>query len=409
MQTKPGAAAVIIAPAWDSCGSYAVFKSQIETLAILGFETYLLAAPSHAMPRQEYKLYRRQYRRFSADLACAARGEARLPLFGRGTRQFRAAGAGRTTAYHATEAAQVMTLPRSLRHFLHGKRELFVLCNHYFNVPLVHALQKLLRRKLQFALETHDIQSRHFREREGPISDAAYAAMLAEELAFVAQADRLLHISAEEHEVFAAALPGHSHQLVYPAMPEQQPAVAPQCATTFLILAAPNMPNLHSIEWFLTEVWSRYQGSGRLRIVGSIVYLMARLRPELYQRWQPVFAGRVEDLTAEYAAAATVVVPVIAGQGISIKFAEAMAHGKQTLFTPHAVRGLPEHCIDHVRHGLCADADALLAQLHATPPDAPVTIDRGALKLYRALFSRDSHVAAYYALTNAITNQLQRA
>ncbi len=302
-----------------------------------------------------------------------------------------------------------MTLPRSLRHFLHGKRELFILCNHYFNIPFVEALQKLLRQPLQFALETHDIQSRHFREREGPISDAAYAAMLAEELEFVARADRLVHISAEEHEIFAAALPGHDHRLVYPAMPEQHPTTAAHAGTTFLILAAPNMPNLHSIDWFLTEVWSRYQGGGRLKIVGGVDYLMVRLRPELYQRWQPAFAGRVEDLAAEYAAAATVVVPVIAGQGISIKFAEAMAHGKRTLFTPHAVRGLPERCIDHVRHGLCADADALLAQLHAVPPDAPVAVDHGALQLYRALFSRDSHVMAYYDLTSAITNQLGRA
>ena len=145
METRPGAAAIIIAPAWDSCDSYAVFKSQLRTLTILGFQTYLLAAPSRCMERDEYATYRRQYRRFSADLVCTARDEARLPLLRRGIARFKAGCAGRTTAYHTTEAAHVMRLPRSLRHFLHGKRELFILCNHYFNIPFVQALQQLLR------------------------------------------------------------------------------------------------------------------------------------------------------------------------------------------------------------------------------------------------------------------------
>jgi len=406
METKPGAGAIVIAPAWDSCGSYEVFKGQIRTLSILGLKTYLLAVPGGRMERKAYGAFCRDYRQRTADLACTARGEVRLPLFKARLRRFEAAAAARSTAYRMTEMAQVMKLPRSLIQFLRGKREIFILCNHYFNVPIVETLQWTLRRKLKFALETHDIQSRHYRQREDAVSEAAYDTMLADEMSFVAKADRLIHINREEHGVFAGALPDHVHQVVYPTIPERPPVTAAHCKTTFLVVAAPNLPNAQSVHWFLTEVWERYRGGGSLRIVGGIDHLIADNYPEVFERWQSVFAGRIEDLDAEYAAAAVVVVPTISGEGISIKFAEAMAHGKPTLFTPHAVRGLPGSCVGHVRAGLCEDADALLAKLAAVPADAEVKVLPESLRVYRELFLQESHVVAYYEIVRSVTNVL---
>ena len=326
-------------------------RGQIRTLTILGLPTYLLAAPGARWARKEYNEYCREYRLRTADLQSTARDEVRLPLFNTLRRRFKAASAGRSTAYQMTEVAQVTKLPRSLRQFLRGKQEIFILCNHYFNVPIVEALQRTLRRPLKFALETHDIQSRHYRQRETPMSDEAYQAMLADEISFVAKADRLIHINPEEHAFFAAALPDRVHQIVYPTILERRPVTAAHCKTTFLIVAAPNPPNAHSVEWFLSEVWERYRGNGSLRIVGGIDHLMGHLYPDTLQRWQPLFAGRVEDIDAEYAEAAVVVVPAISGEGISIKFAEAMAHGKPVLFTPHAVRGAAGklHCLSAFR------------------------------------------------------------
>ena len=406
MEKKPGAAAIVIVPAWDSCGSHEVFKGQIRTLQILGLETYLLAVPGARFERAAYNALCRQYRERTCEIACDARGEMRLPFSESKIREFEAAAAGRSTAYRMTEVAEVTALPYSLKPFLYGKQELFILCNHYFNVPVVQKLQNAVRRKLKFVLETHDIQSRHYREREPPMSDAGFDAMLADEMEFVAKADRLIHINREEHGFFAAALPGKEHQLVYPAIQEHQPVTAPRCKTTFLIVSAPNAPNAQSIEWFLTQIWSRYGGQGTLRIVGGIDRLMAQLYPDSYARWQPVFAGRVENLEAEYEAAAVVVMPAIAGEGISIKFAEAMAHGKTALFTPHAVRGLPEGVIAQMRPGLCEDADALLGKLCEVPAQAQVTQDRAASRVYRQLFAQENHVAAYYEIVQATANKL---
>ena len=405
MEKKPGAGAIVIVPAWDSCGSYEVFKGQLQTLAILGYETFVLAAPSRCMARKAYRDYRRTYRRLTANLDCTARDEVRLPFLPFGARRFRAVAAGRSAAFQSTRAAHVLELPRSLKRFLRGKRELFVLCNHYFNVPYVETLQKLLRTKLMFALETHDIQSRHLRQHAAG-GDDDYEALLADELAFVAKADRAIHINAEEHRVFKAALPEAAHRLIYPAIAERPLTTAARADTTFLIVAAANTPNAESIEWFLTKVWSRYEGHGGLRIVGGVAYIMAWLYPETFRRWQVVFAGRAEDLGWHYAGAAVVVVPVIAGEGISIKFAEAMAYGKQVLFTPRAVRGLPDHCVDHVRDGLCEDEAALLEKLEAVPADAGVTVSKESLRVYRTLFAREKHVTAYEEIVRATTNAI---
>jgi glycosyltransferase involved in cell wall biosynthesis len=53
-----------------------------------------------------------------------------------------------------------------------------------------------------------------------------------------------------------------------------------------------------------------------------------------------VIRGRVPDLTAEYAAAAVVIVPLLQGSGVKIKLVEAASFGKAIVTTPIGLQGL---------------------------------------------------------------------
>ncbi|MGG5259369.1 glycosyltransferase [Phycicoccus avicenniae] len=137
--------------------------------------------------------------------------------------------------------------------------------------------------------------------------------------------------------------------------------------------------------WLLKHVWpsvgARVPGA-RLRLVGAgagAELVAAATRAEA------TVTGFVDDLDAEYAAAACCVVPVRTGAGVKFKTVEALVHGVPVVSTPVGAEGIGE---PSWFAGLTADpgafADAVVAVL-ADP--------RGALE--RAAAVQDLAVAAY--------------
>ena len=78
----------------------------------------------------------------------------------------------------------------------------------------------------------------------------------------------------------------------------------------------------------------------RVKIAGNIDDVFALLAPGVYTRYRDMFLGRVDDVRECYDNAAAILLPTIAGHGLSIKTIEAMATGAQLVATPGAFRGI---------------------------------------------------------------------
>jgi glycosyltransferase involved in cell wall biosynthesis len=99
-------------------------------------------------------------------------------------------------------------------------------------------------------------------------------------------------------------------------------------------------PNLDGLIRFVDNIWPRIREKAAdtsLRIVGR------GLEDDLRQQWSSIegvhVAGFVDDLRAEYAAAALSITPSWWGGGTKIKVAEAAAMGRAQVVTPTALRG----------------------------------------------------------------------
>lgn len=402
------AGAIVIAPTWPISGSTQVFKGQLKTLSKLGFETYLLAVPDYDFGWREQAAAMHEYRTWTTDLPANRRGEGRFVPLVCGLRRRAFARAQAPPAYQKAECASLISLPKDLRAFVGQCERLFVLCNHFFNVPAVERLEALTRRDIDFVLETHDVQSRHYWRRGECRDEATYLSSLAAEMEFVARASACVHICETDADVFRSALPHKPHVVIMPSLeqPGQVRGEGRELDLTFLIVSSWNEENAESLNWFFHEVWTHYAGGGTLAIIGRVGEIFASRYPDTFARWRHCFVGRVENLDRWYRAARCVLLPVLAGEGIAIKFAEAMAYGKRVLYTPQAVRGLPREIIAPIAKGRCGTAAEFLTKMDGVPTSGPAPNSGASSRIYRALFHPARHVEAYAPLVERYTNRL---
>jgi glycosyltransferase involved in cell wall biosynthesis len=105
-------------------------------------------------------------------------------------------------------------------------------------------------------------------------------------------------------------------------------------------------------------------------------------------RWR--WAGWVENLGPEYAAADVVVAPIRCGGGTRIKVIEAFAHQVPVVATSFAVEGLP---VEHGVHCLVADTPSAFAQACARLGRDPAlgrALAAQAVELVRASFTPEA-------------------
>ena len=109
-------------------------------------------------------------------------------------------------------------------------------------------------------------------------------------------------------------------------------------------------PNQDAMAFFTSEIAPVLDASGldwHLRVVGPRPRRLWPQRADRDRRWE--WAGWIEDLGPEYAAADIVVVPIRCGGGTRIKLLEAFAHQVPVVATSLAIEGLPltngVHCL----------------------------------------------------------------
>ena len=120
-------------------------------------------------------------------------------------------------------------------------------------------------------------------------------------------------------------------------------AVEPQPLPTtagdrLLFVGSNNSFNVEGLAWFLREVWPLIRAArpdAAFDICGSIDRAITE-RPAGVS-----FHGAVPDLTASYAGATVVVVPLRNATGLNIKLVDAAARGRAIVTTPATLAGAP--------------------------------------------------------------------
>lgn len=158
------------------------------------------------------------------------------------------------------------------------------------------------------------------------------------------RADLLIAIQEEEAEELRRLLPD-SEIITVPMPQEVTNSVPPPDDGPILFVGSATGPNRDGIEWFLKQVWPGMRAgmpAAKLRVCGSVCAQLAPA-PEGVE-----LAGVVPNLASEYARAALVIAPLLAGSGLKIKVVEALAHGRAVVATSIGLQGLAR------AEGLCA-------------------------------------------------------
>lgn len=248
-------------------------------------------------------------------------------------------------------------------------------------------LVRLLRRLNPRARITgtfHDVMSQSFsREPQDTPEDRAYWQGVAQrsrrhEAAMVRRLDEVLVFSEKDAEL----LGGPPHTVVHPPLSDgsepRHPAAARPVVVVVSYLARDENDN--AALWTLAHVWPRVleqRPDAELRLVGGGATERLRERvAALPPGSGVVLTGFVDDLDAEYAAAAVALVPVLQGAGVKFKTVEALCHGVPVVTTTVGAEGIDG---DDLYAGLADDPEALadaLAAVLGAPADAQARSDR---------------------------------
>jgi hypothetical protein len=147
---------------------------------------------------------------------------------------------------------------------------------------------------------------------------------------------------------------------------------------TCLFVGSGALHNVDGLRWFLEHVWPVVHAacpSAQFRVVGTAASQVASRHPGV------TLAGEVDDLAAEYAQAAVVVVPLRSGSGLKVKLVEALNEGCPVVTTSVGAQGLGD--------------------IEPTPFELADTADQFALATIAVLEEPDRRVALSCAASKA--------
>ena len=397
-----GRRVAIVHPAWHSCGAYEVYVGQAAAYRRLGADVITIACndkPGFAPASPRWG----EYQRLTPEMEAMPRYFAGVSFprfltpgfFSRAVIPYwQGDGAAMREGFAERSAISPGALETSVD---------LVHCNHFFCMPVAHRIAGNKSADAPIVLDTIDVQARQF----DIINEAAafvlppratFDVMLAQELAAMQPAAGLLHLNAEEMDFFQAKLPGNAHHLLYPAVREMPGATG---GRDLVIVASNNTANVESMIWFLRDVLPR-AGNPPVVIAGNVDGGVRAKDAALFEAHRERFLGRVDDLGAVYARARLLLLPTIAGTGLSIKAVEALSTGLPLIASPMAFRGMtldPQALANVI---VAHDADAFAAALRnaVASPHAPSEAEiegSDTRRAYEAQFSEAAyanHLAA---------------
>jgi glycosyltransferase involved in cell wall biosynthesis len=398
-----GKTVLLIHPAWHSCGSHKVFVTQAQAYRALGAKVIALAVadfPGHVPGSSAHSAYLAA----TQDLQADRRYFAGMPLRAVFTPAFVHAF---NAWLHGNYAAMLVGTVKlaSLPPELMQLSEIDLIhCNHFFCMPA--ALKLRGDRQCPILLDTHDLQARQYALRQPGFwtmpPAATYESMLALELGNMEAADVLVHLNADEAETFEKLMPGRRHVLIFPAV---EPISVGRGGSDIIIVASANYPNFLGVSWFLNDVMP-HVGDAPVKVIGNIAQEFRRRAPKLFRKHAALFTGYAADLNRAYAEAATVLLPVTEGFGISIKAIEALSSGAPLIATKLAFRGIGIDPANLATVKLCSDplqfAAAIRSFVEAKPSPADDRAQSDTRRLYDRLFSAVAYQNALAALATPL-------
>lgn len=175
------------------------------------------------------------------------------------------------------------------------------------------------------------------------------------------RADAVLVVSEHDQEAFGRL--GTRTVLAPNGVDDDLFAIAPELPVGETVLFFGRLdypPNDHGLRRLLAAIWPRIcaqRPQARLRVVGAALGEQAAAAIAGAERAEA--AGLVDDINAEIAGAALVIVPIWQGGGTRLKVLEAMAAARPIAGTALGVSGIG---VRSGEHALVADDDAGLAE-----------------------------------------------
>lgn len=189
---------------------------------------------------------------------------------------------------------------------------------------------------VRLVMDTHDLVSDNAasRRREGVAVQEELG--FGQELAYLAQYDRVLTIQPDDHARVAAVLGERALCVPHPVRLDARP-VRPG-GRVIGYAGSQWLANRHGLQWFLDRVWPHLLPTGAtLAVAGYIAELLPAALPTGVVR-----RGFVPDLDTLWSGVDIAINPVRWGSGLKIKTVEALAAGLPLVATSEGVRGLED-------------------------------------------------------------------
>ena len=238
-----------------------------------------------------------------------------------------------------------------------------IYANHVFQIMLAEKVANFLisnsRPRPEIIAETHDIQSslntKSLRRNTFSRVPDFYHQLIRDEISLLSKADKITHLSVTDMEFFSSRLPNKKHFLIPPTLSPivERKLTAMRSASSpklidFLWVGNDNPGNIQSVQWFFEYVMPYLSDDLIINFVGTIRKHFIKNEPQIHAKYGHMLLGEVADVTPFYEAAKAVIVPVVFGTGVSIKFVESMCMGKPVVVTPLAFRGLSKALIERL-------------------------------------------------------------
>lgn len=210
-----------------------------------------------------------------------------------------------------------------------------VLCNYVWNIPIASKIAG----SSPLIVETHDIQSRQLASAKGR---ATLTAELDLEIRQLQRCRTVIALNSEEYVYFQEHCPNTDVKLVLPSVPlKDYGAKYPIKDYDVIFVGSRHRPNFEGLKWFLERVKPLIPGL-KICIAGTVGQIFDdRGFSHLLEMDGVTYLGMVSDLDIVYAKSRLAIVPIHAGEGISIKTIEALAYGLPVVSTTVGLRGFP--------------------------------------------------------------------
>jgi hypothetical protein len=391
--------AIVIGLPWLRSGTGKVMATQLRYLRARGLRTLFVAVP-HG-PRQGrsdgiWSQFQAHSAELGADKTLTATFAHRISKGGKLGRWYRAR-CGINAMHWSMRGAAVSPIPPELDLALRTGCVQALLVNHVFAMEFGLRVKERLRalgKPVPLILVTHDIQAHVLIDNDmrNPFTGKldSLDALLATEIAALARADVLIHVSAEDKRFFEMTIPSKPHILALPTSDDLSGTVHAfprEGRKDLLFVGSNNIGNYQALDWFFSAVrpWFGAQPLS-LVILGSIDTLVRSRDQAFYNRIEQYLVGAALDTLPYYLMTDCVIVPMTGGRGVSVKTVEAAAVGRPIVGTRFAYRGLPMDAVEAAGVKICDSPREFAADIRATlqTPEPRREVSR---RLYRSLFT----------------------